>query len=445
MAGLLAVGLTSAIAARGGGGDGARRAPAPPAAAGVAEEPGAEAGAGDESADAADDPTTRAAGRPRVPTRPTLSEAEYRRQAEELRARYSGPPETWPAPALDPGIEHRELAPLPEPTFPKENPYTKAKAELGQHLFFEPRLSGSGQIACASCHEPELGWADGRAVSFGHGRQPTRRNAPSVFTAAFGQSFFWDGRAKTLEEQAAEPILNDGEMNAEPAAVVARLKKVPEYRKRFKEAFGSDEITMGRVGQAIATFERAVARAGRFSAFDRFLRGDPDALSDAAVRGLHLFRTDARCLNCHNGPLLTDEQFHDVGLSYYGRALQDLGRHAVTGRAEDVGKFKTPSLRNVARTAPYMHNGLFALDGVLNMYNAGMPTLRRKAGQQDDPLFPTKSPLLKPLGLNRQDHADLTAFLESLTERRIRFRPQRFPDDAEGPAPQAGAAPGSPG
>jgi len=141
------------------------------------------------------------------------------------------------------------------------------------------------------------------------------------------------------------------------------------------------------------------------------------------VRGLHLFRTTARCLNCHNGPMLTDGQFHNEGLTYYGRKLEDLGRYAVTKNPEDVGKFKTPSLRNIARTAPYMHNGLFDLEGVLNMYNAGMATVRRRADQKDDPLFPTKSKLLQPLGLNQTEKADLKAFLEALTETRIRIRP----------------------
>ncbi|MGA0061064.1 MAG: cytochrome-c peroxidase, partial [Planctomycetota bacterium] len=163
------------------------------------------------------------------------------------------------------------------------------------------------------------------------------------------------------------------------------------------------------------------------AAFDRFLAGEAEARDDAAVRGLHLFRTKARCANCHHGPLLTDFGFHDLGLSYYGRKFEDLGRYRVTGDPADVGRFKTPSLRNVARTAPYMHNGLFALDGVLNMYSAGMATLRRKPEQADDPLFPTKSPLLKELDLDAGEKADVIAFLEALTERRRRVRPPEMP------------------
>ena len=390
-------------------------------------------GADDEEAGAtgapAAAPTTRSSFT-RIPPRPTQTPEQYTALAKFLRGEYAKPREQWPKPTLDDGVELVELGPMPTtPVFPEDNPYTKEKAELGLRLFFDPRLSGSGQIACANCHDPELSWTDGRSLSFGHARRSTKRNSPSLLTASFGKSFFWDGRSTTLEEQAVEPITADGEMHGDPAVVTARLAKVPGYRERFKAAFGDEQVTMPRIGKAIATFERSIIRMSGKSKFDRFLGGERGALSDEAVRGLHLFRTTARCLNCHNGPLLTDGKFHDVGLSYYGRKLQDLGRYEITKRPEDVGAFRTPTLRNVAQTAPYMHNGLFQLDGVINMYNAGMPTLRRKEHQRDDPLFPTKSPLLKPLGLNRQDHADLKAFLESLNDRRVRLRPEPLPDE----------------
>jgi cytochrome c peroxidase len=393
-------------------------------------------------------PTTRALPRSsftRIPPRPLKSEAEYKDLAAELRTAYQKPRAEWPKPTIDEDVELAELAPVPKPEFPKDNPYTKEKAELGQQLFFDPRLSGSGQIACASCHDPELGWGDGRAVSFGHKRQSTKRNAPQLLTAAYGSSFFWDGRVSSLEEQAKEPILAAGEMAADGlGSVLERLAKVPGYRDRFKAAFGSEDVTFDRAAQAIATFERSIVRAYGGNKFDRFLRGESAALPDDAVRGLHLFRTDARCINCHSGPLLTDGKFHDVGLSYYGRSLEDLGRYNITKRPEDVGAFRTPTLRNIARTAPYMHNGLFELDGVLNMYNAGMPTLRPRENQVGDPLFPKKSSHLKPLGLNRQDLSDLKAFLESLSERKLRIRWVSLPEDGgpgatTAPAPAAGA------
>ena len=336
---------------------------------------------------------------------------------------------------------------LTRPTFPEDNAYSEAKAELGKMLFFDPRLSGSGQIACATCHEPELGWSDGKTVSHGHARSPLRRNAPSLINAAHRKALFWDGRAASLEAQALEPIAASDEMNADPVKMVAALAEQAEYRKRFASAFGDanpegagpNAVTLDRVAKAIATFERTVV--SRPSKFDQFLLGIGDALSDEAVRGLHLFRTQARCVNCHMGPTLTDEKFHDVGLSYYGRSLEDLGRYHVTNDPADVGKFKTPSLRNLPRTAPYMHNGLFDLPGVLNLYNAGMPTIRRKVGQENDPLFPTKSPLLKPLRLNARDLVDLKSFLESLEELRLRIRPPALP----GIDPPASSRPRRPG
>ena len=322
-------------------------------------------------------------------------------------------------------MEFIEFGPVPKPQFPADNPYSEAKAELGKRLFFDPRLSASSAIACASCHEPQLGWSDGRSTSFGHARSAGARNAPTLNNISQRKSFFWDGRAATLEEQAIAPIEDEKEMHADPKTVIARLSEQPAYKKEFATVFGDDAITMERIAQAIATFERTIV--SRPSTFDHFLRGERDALSDSAIRGLHLFRNEARCVNCHMGPLFTDEKFHDLGLSYYGRELQDLGRYEVTHKPEDVGKFKTPSLRNISQTGPYMHNGLFDLKGVLRMYNAGMATLRRKPAQANDPLFPTKSPHLQPLGLNGQDLADLKSFLESLEELRLRVRPPTLP------------------
>jgi cytochrome c peroxidase len=363
---------------------------------------------------------------PRPEPRAESTPEQYAAQAKALRAAYSKPPAQWPKANVDEGVEFVELGLLTrKPGFPADNPHSKEKEELGRMLFYDPRLSGSGSIACASCHEAELGWSDGRAVSFGHERSSLARNSPTLNNVGYRKGFFWDGRAATLEEQALEPIAAAKEMNAKPEVTLARLAEQAEYRRRFKEVFGEERITLARVAQAIATFERTIV--SRPSDFDRFLRGDAGALSDAAVRGLHLFRTDARCANCHMGPLLTDDKFHNLGLSYYGRTLQDLGRYEVTKDPKDVGKFRTPSLRNVTRSGPYMHNGLFDLDGVLRMYNAGMATLRRKPHQVNDPLFPTKSPLLRPLALNRRDLADLRAFLESLEELRLRVRPPELP------------------
>lgn len=358
----------------------------------------------------------------RLPPRPEMTAEQRAERIRLLRAAYdSQPPEKWPAPVVDPGVAWKELG-LPSTSMdPLANPSTPEKVELGKSLFFDPRLSGTGQMACASCHDPELGWTDGRSTSFGHSREVLKRNAPGIMGAAASPSLFWDGRSDSLEKQALAVLANPSEMRSSPETIVSRLKENGDYRNAFEVAFPGQPIDMERVAEAIAAFERSV-KPGR-SRFDAYLKGNTKALSDEAVSGLDLFRREARCMNCHHGPDLTDFGFHNLGLSYYGRTLEDLGRYRITGKAEDVGRFRTPSLRNLGNTAPYMHNGLFELDGVLNMYNAGMATLKRKPEQENDPLFPTKSPHLKSLGLNRQDLADLKEFLLSLTEPKLRVRP----------------------
>jgi len=358
----------------------------------------------------------------RLPPRPEMSAEQRAERIRLLRATYDAtPPEKWPAPVVDPGVAWKELG-LPSPAIdPPANPSTPEKVELGKALFFDPRLSGTGQMACASCHDPELGWTDGRSTSFGHSREVLKRNAPGIMGAAASPSLFWDGRSDSLEKQALAVLANPSEMRSSPETIVSRLKENGDYRKAFEAAFPGKSIEIERVSEAIAAFERSV-KPGR-SRFDAYLKGNTKAMSDEAVSGLDLFRRDARCMNCHHGPDFTDFGFHNLGLSYYGRTLEDLGRYRITSKAEDVGRFRTPSLRNLGNTAPYMHNGLFELDGVLNMYNAGMATLKRKPEQENDPLFPTKSPHLKPLGLNRQDLADLKEFLLSLTEPKLRVRP----------------------
>lgn len=345
--------------------------------------------------------------------------------AAELRAVYAKPSTAWPAPTVDEGVVWKELGVLPKVTFPESNPLSAAKVALGKTLFFDPRLSRTGEMACATCHDPDLGWADGRTVSFGLGRASLKRNSPSILNAGFATSFFWDGRAATLEEQATHVLLNKQEMDCSESVLKDRLATEPEYVQAFKDAFGDETISLDRVTQALATFERTLV--GGRSEFDAFLKGKSDRLSDEAVLGLDLFRRDARCMNCHNGPLLSDGQFHDVGFSYYGRKYEDLGRYHVTKSAADVGRFRTPSLRSVTTTKPYMHNGLFELEAIMAMYNAGMPTLTPREHQKNDPLFPKKSPHLKPLGLNKQDLSDLIAFLESLKEPRLRVRPPHMP------------------
>ncbi|MDZ4657343.1 MAG: cytochrome c peroxidase [Bythopirellula sp.] len=343
----------------------------------------------------------------------------------ELRKLYASAPSTWPAPHVDDDVEWHELGPIPEVVPPEDNPSTKEKIELGRLLFFDPRISGSGQIACASCHEPDMYWSDGRAVSFGHNRKQLTRNAPSLLNAGLRKSFFWDGRAESLESQAHAVITNPDEMHSLEATAVENLSHLPEYTKRFKQVFGDPQPSLDRVTQALAAFERTLV--GGQSRFDYFLNGRSGALTDEELAGLHLFRTEARCMNCHHGPLMTDDRFHNVGLSNYGRRYEDLGRYQISKDPQDVGAFRTPSLRNVAHTAPYMHNGMFTLEELLTLYNSGMPSPRRTKKQVDDPLFPTTSKRLKALHLNDQDLSDLTDFLNALSEPPRRIEPPKLP------------------
>ncbi len=366
----------------------------------------------------------------RKPPRPERSTAERATAAERLREVYCRDPAAWPAPIVDEGVAWREIGLLPDVVHPEANPLSAAKEKLGKTLFFDARLSASGKIACVSCHVPSLGWADGRVVSQPHVVAPAR-NTPSIRNAVFQSALFWDGRAASLEQQAEEALTNPTEMAASREQIVGMLERSPGYRKLFRDAFPGRPMSFAAAVEAVACFERTVV--GGRSRFDAFLRGDNAALSDGELLGLDLFRREARCLNCHHGPVFSDGRFHDLGLSYYGRSKEDLGRHVITGAATDTGRFRTPSLRDVTRTPPLMHTGMFELAGVLNMYNAGMVTLKRQDFQKNDPLFPVKSPHLKPLGLNRQDLADLAAFLGTLEEPKHRERPPPLPeiDDAE--------------
>jgi cytochrome c peroxidase len=330
-----------------------------------------------------------------------------------LRTAYSKPPAEWPAPTVDAGAHFRELGPLPASPVGRADSL-KPLVALGKQLFFDPRLSGSGQISCSSCHDPERSFADARSTSVGHGHRLGRRNAPSLLNVWAVDSLFWDGRAASLEAQALVPVADSLEMHQDPGTLPRKVRKIKGYRPLFQQAFGTNKITNEQVAHALATYQRSLQ--GRRSRFDIFLSGKPAALTDQELLGLHLFRTKARCINCHNGPLFTDNRFHNDGLTYYGRKFQDLGRYEVTRHASDVGKFRTPSLREVERTRPWMHNGLFEdLHGVLNLYNAGMPHARRKAGQENDPLFPVTDPLLQPLHLTKPERDAVVAFLGSLT------------------------------
>lgn len=349
---------------------------------------------------------------------------------EQLRTLYSSGDQTkWPKPNVDESVYaegFEDIGSLGEVPFPANNPYSKEKADLGKVLFFDPRLSNSKQISCANCHDPEFNWGDGRRVAYGEDRQLGNRNSPSLMNVAYQKVMFWDGRAETLEEQAAFPIKDTKEMNSHIDFATIRIAKIKGYKELFKEAFGDDKVTNERILQAIATFERTILSPK--NRFDKFIAGDAKQLSDQEVKGLHLFRTKARCINCHNTALFTDGQFHNIGLTYYGRQYEDLGRYNVTKLAKNVGEFKTPSLREVPQNAPYMHNGLFPnIRGVINMYNAGMFHFQPKEDQKNDTLFPVTSPLAKKLDLDKDEMDALEAFLMSLRQNQYKMRAPELP------------------
>lgn len=340
---------------------------------------------------------------------------------DELRELYgSGKPNLWPKPHLfDEAKEgFQDIGPLAKPNFPADNPYSLEKEELGKQLFFDPRLSQSGQISCANCHDPELAFADGRRVAYGHDRQLGVRNSPTLLNIVYAKHFFWDGRAETLEEQVKSPIENPVEMNLHTKLAVKRIAKIKGYKEFFKKAFGDEKVTDDKITKAIATFERTLISPK--SRFDKFVTGKKDELTDSEINGLHLFRTKANCINCHNTPYFSDQKFHNIGLTYFGREYQDLGKYDITKKAEDVGKFKTPTLREISQTAPYMHNGLFPnIRGVLNMYNAGMPTEKRKVANLPSP---KKSEMLEPLKLTETELTDLENFLKTLHSYQYKMR-----------------------
>ncbi len=343
-----------------------------------------------------------------------------------LLERYRGDRAGWPAPELDEDVPYRPLAALPaRPPYPADNPDTPAKRELGRLLFFDPRLSVAGDVACASCHDPEQGWSDGRRKSLGHEDQEGDLNAPTVVNSGYLDELFWDGRAHSLEEQALASWTNPVEMAADPAAATARLAAVAGYPARFRSAFGDARLSPLHIQRAIATYMRSVTMTD--TPYDRFLRGEREALSDAQVRGLHLFRTRARCMNCHNGALLSDGRYHHLGSSFYAVGNFQ-GRYALSHRAEDVGAFRTAPLRGVTETGPWTSAGLIDdLDDLLSIYNMGWWQNAPLDEKIDGIPFATLSPHIQPLDLEPEELADLRAFLDALTGTMPEARPPALP------------------
>jgi cytochrome c peroxidase len=289
---------------------------------------------------------------------------------------------------------------LAPPAIPADNPQSAAKIKLGAELYFETRLSADNTISCATCHDPKTGWANHHRTDTGIKGQVGPRNSGSVIDAAYMKYQFWDGRADSLEEQVKGPISNPIEMGETLEHVVSKLNAVPGYREQFQEVFGT-EVTMDGVAKAIASFERTITSGP--SPYDRYQAGDKKAMSAAAVRGMGLFMGKARCITCHNGPVFSDQSFHNLGAGM-DRPHPDLGREKITQDPKDRGKFKTPGLRNVAQTSPYLHNGSEkTLLEVVQLYNRG--------GVKN----PNLDPLMTPLDLTNQEMKDLVSFMEALT------------------------------
>ena len=312
-----------------------------------------------------------------------------------------------------------ENGPLPPMPVPADNPQTDAKVRLGAQLYFDTRLSADNTISCATCHSPEMAWANHGATDKGFRGQVGGRNSGTILDAAYMKFQFWDGRAGSLEEQALGPIHNPIEMGETLENVVLKLNAIPGYRSAFREVFGTD-VDTGGIAKAIAAFERTIVSGP--SPYDRYLAGEKGALSEAAVRGMNLFAGKAHCMPCHSGPTFSDQSFHNLGVGM-SRPNPDLGREAHTKNAADRGKFKTPGLRNVALTHPYLHDGSAkTLRDVIDLYDRG--------GEAN----PNLDPLMLPLRLTEREKQDLVAFLESLTGTQPIVQNPTLPEDARAAA-----------
>lgn len=286
---------------------------------------------------------------------------------------------------------------------PKDNPMTKKKIELGRLLFFDKRLSKNDTIACATCHIPALAFTDGQPVSAGIHGQKGDRSAPTAINRGFAKAQFWDGRAPTLEDQSIGPFVNPVEHGfANHDELVAKVKTIKGYKKMFKESFGTDIISKELVGKAIATFQRTLMSGN--SPFDRYdWEGEVKAISESARRGRDLFFKKARCNQCHFGTNFSDEKFHNIGIGWDGKEMKDKGRFNVSKDPKDTGAFKTPTVREISKTAPYMHDGRFkTLEEVVEHYNQG--------GIKN----PFLDEIIIPLKLAESEKKDLIEFLHTL-------------------------------
>ena len=287
----------------------------------------------------------------------------------------------------------------PAPAPPEDNRGSAEREQLGKTLFFDPRLSRSGVMSCGTCHNPALAWGDGLALGVGHGMKTLGRRTPTLLNLAWGELYFWDGRAGSLEEQALGPIASPDEMNLSLEELAARVQGIAEYRPLFERAYPGEPIEPATIAKAIAVYERTII-SGQ-APFDRWIEGDETAISESAQRGFELFAGKAQCAQCHSGWRFTDDAFHDIGVPG-----EDRGRGKLLPQIEVVQfAFKTPTLRNVDRRAPYMHDGSEpTLEAVIELYDLG--------GRVERPSLAAE---IQPLGLSADEKSDLMAFLATLT------------------------------
>ena len=305
---------------------------------------------------------------------------------------------------LKAGHESLKAWVLPVPPTPKDNEPNAARINLGRHLFFDPRLSGEGNMSCGTCHNPGLGWSDGLATAKGIKSSILGRASSTIINSAYNTIMMWDGRKKDLEDQAMGPMEANLEMNMDTVRLFAWLNESPGYRKLFEAAYPGEAINAASLSMAIASFERTVVMND--SPFDRWLAGDAKAMTAQQVNGFDIFldTNKGNCAACHSSPNFTDNGFHNIGLASWGNPNPDMGRYAQKPVSKMKGAFKTPQLRGIALTAPYFHDGSAkTLKDVIALYDKG--------GIATSNLDPN----MKPLKLSEQDKEDLVAFLNSLT------------------------------
>ena len=297
-----------------------------------------------------------------------------------------------------------DFALLPPAAIPEDNPPTPKKVQLGEVLFHDKRLSGDGLLSCSSCHDAKMDFSDDLARAHAREGKQLIRRTRSLKNVVYNSSFFWDGRAASLESQFFDVLQGPDEMGMDPQALAARLKEVPAYRSRFQEVFGAEGISTRTISYAVAAYERTL-RVGD-TVFDDYLRGDSGVMVAPNLAGMALFKGKARCIVCHNGPTLSDGKFHNTGLRPTPGAPEDLGRERVDGLKSSRRSFRTPMLRNSSHNTPYFHDGSIGpIEDLLEFYNRG--------GDVKEGLDPD----IQPLNLTRREILQLKSFLYTLGEK----------------------------